>query len=70
MIKNICKDENDNSPAKNLLMKILISSISERDYSAQEVCHIIMDWPLYVCTRKFVTVLLYEEQWKRIKVIH
>ena len=47
---------------------MLISTISERDYSAQETAHLLMGWPLFVASRKFVTLPLYSEQWTFIKV--
>ena len=61
-IENMSSDEKKNDAAKSVLMKLIISSINERDYSAQEVAHILMSWPLYANFREFKYLCLYEKQ--------
>lgn len=48
---------------RKVISKFFVRSLGDRDYSAQEVIHILMDWPLYRCSRSFVTVNLGKEQW-------
>ena len=42
---------------------MLISMISERDYSAQEAVHLLMGWPVFEASRKLVTLPLYYKRW-------
>jgi len=48
----------DSSP-KILAQKLLIHSIGERDYSAQETCHLLQSFPLYHSSRTYVTINTY-----------
>ena len=68
IIENLCKNDKKETAAKKALCNMLISTISERDYSAQETAHLLMGWPLFVASRKFVTLPLYSEKWKFIQV--
>jgi len=44
---------------KTLSQKLLIHSVGERDYSAQETCHLLQSLPLYHSSRTYVTVNTY-----------
>lgn len=59
---------NEQCTAKEGVMKIVMSNVGERDYSAQEVAHILMGWPLYRSSREFVTVYVTEQSLKKIYV--
>ena len=50
--------EDDASPA-SAIQKLLIKSISERDITSQEVCHLLLGLSLHKCTRTFVKLYLY-----------
>ena len=67
-IEKMSADQNQNNRAKSILTKLIISSISERDYSAQEVAHILMSWPLYGSSRSFKSLCIYEQQLINIEV--
>ena len=41
-----------------VLQKILINSVGERDYSAQETCHLLLQLPMYHASRHFVIMSL------------
>ena len=50
-IENMCADQNQNNRAKTILTKLIIFIITERNYCAQEVAHILMSWPLHGSSR-------------------
>ena len=43
------------------IQKLLLNSVSERDISVQETCHILLGIPLYHSSRNFITLNLNEE---------
>ena len=68
-IEKMSANQNQNNRAKSILTKSIISSISERDYSAQEdSAHILMSWPLYGSSRSFKSLCIYEQQLINIEV--
>lgn len=48
----------DTSNAKKFLKSAMIRSVAERDFSAQETCHMLLSLPLFSCSYNFVTVAL------------
>ena len=40
------------------IQKLLINSIGERDYSAQETCHLLLQLPMFKASRDFVVLSL------------
>ena len=50
---NILKTMKDNGSSK-----LMISSVGERDYSAQETCHLLLGLPMYRASRDFVYLTL------------
>ena len=42
----LCNDNPDN-PGIKVFQKLLIHTMGERDYSAQETCHLLLQIPLY-----------------------
>ena len=44
--------------ALNVVQKLLISTTAERDYSAQETCHLLLMLPMYMASRDFVMLSL------------
>lgn len=47
---------NSNKPLVSFVAKFMNKLASERDWSAQEVCHLLLRLPLQQCTRTLVTV--------------
>jgi ATP-dependent DNA helicase PIF1 len=47
---------NENQPFQSLVTKLMNKLVGERDYSAQEVCHMLLDLPLYHSSREVITV--------------
>ena len=45
-------------PARKVVSKLLMKTVGERDYSAQETCHLIMGEKLVTSTREFKTLFL------------
>ena len=62
IIENLCKNDKKKIPAKKAHCNMLISTISERDYSAQEIAHLLIGWPLFIASQKFVTLPLYSDK--------
>ncbi len=55
---------NKSNPEENSLasiQKLLLASVSERDISAQETCHLLLSIPLYHSSRQYVSLNLNEE---------
>ena len=48
----------DNGSSLKMVQKLMISSVGERDYSAQETCHLLMGLPMYRASRDFVYLTL------------
>lgn len=57
----------ENDLEKKAVRKLLVSSVGERDYSAQEVCHILIGWDLYHCSRQFVSVTVRKHEWVALR---
>lgn len=68
LIGDIMSKMGNDSPAKTALMKLILASVSERDYSAQEVAHLLMGWPLYSSSRNFLTLMIKDDDWKKLQV--
>ncbi|KAK3926567.1 ATP-dependent DNA helicase [Frankliniella fusca] len=47
LMKAIISDSDQNKPARHAIQRMFIRTCSERDYSAQETCHILMGLKLY-----------------------
>lgn len=63
-LQQILQRNEADAPAARVVRQLLISSVAERNYSAQEVMHLIAGWPLYHCSRAF-TVLSLKDDWRR-----
>ena len=55
---NILKTMKDNGSSLKMVQKLMISSVAERDYSAQETCHLLLGLPMYRASRDFVYLTL------------
>lgn len=49
--------KDDSNPLK-VVQKLMISSVGERDFSAQETCHLILQLPMFRASRDFVVLSL------------
>jgi ATP-dependent DNA helicase PIF1 len=56
MAEKIIPFVNNARPYQSMVTKLMNRLIGERDYSAQEVCHMLLNLKLSQSTRKFVTV--------------
>jgi len=65
ILQRLLRRSPDETPASTLVRKLLVSSVAERNYSAQEVMHLLMGWPLYHSSRSVILVSLREE-WQRV----
>ena len=64
LIGEALKKEDDT--AQTAIQKLFVRMIAERDFSAQETAQILMGWPLYHCSRGFVTINVEEKQWVKM----
>ena len=54
----IMKSLKDDDKSLKVVQKILINSVGERDYSAQETCYLLLQLPMYHASRDFVILSL------------
>ena len=54
----IVRSLNDDSSSLKAVQKLLINSVGERDYSAQETCHLLLQLPMFRASRDFVMLSL------------
>src|ERR1043166_9122087 len=57
----ILNNSEDNDSSLSSIQKLLLTSVAERDISAQETCHLLLSFPLYHSSRNFVILNLNEE---------
>lgn len=55
---NIVRSLKDDSTSLKAVQKLLINSVGERDYSAQETCHLLLQLPLIQSSRDFTILSL------------
>ena len=58
IFKSCVDDHSANSPTHKILRRAMLRSVGERDFSAQETCHMLLSLPLFSCSFNFVTVAL------------
>ena len=61
IVQGLCRNKDKEITAKKIICNMLISTILERDYSAQETAHLLMGLPLHLSSRKIVTLSLYHD---------
>ena len=54
----IVRSLNEDSSSLKAIQKLLINSISERDFSAQETCHLLLQLPMFKASPDFVILSL------------
>ena len=54
----IMKNLKDDGNSLKMVQKLMISSVGERDFSAQETCHLLLQIPLYRASRDFFVLSL------------
>lgn len=55
---NIVQNLNDNTSALQVVHKLLTNTVAERDFTAQETCHLLLQLPLVKSTRDHVALSL------------
>ncbi len=56
---NVLKSlKGDDASALKVVQKVMISSVGERDFSAQETCHLLLQLPMFRASRDFVVLSL------------
>ncbi|KAE8739488.1 hypothetical protein FOCC_FOCC015019 [Frankliniella occidentalis] len=63
LVKAVLEASGEDDSARSVIQKLLMKTVSERDYSAQEVCHILTGQPLYDSSRSFHVVSLNKNPW-------
>lgn len=64
VLQQIIQRNRVETPAATLVKQLISSSVAERNYSAQEVMHLIVGYPLYHASRLF-NVLSLIDDWRR-----
>ena len=54
----ILRDAGDDDTGLKSFQRLLLHTVAERDYSAQETCHLLLQLPMYHCSRQFITLNL------------
>lgn len=63
ILKNIIRnDDTLNAGAVKVIQKLLITSVSERDISAQKCCHLLMGYNLCNSNRQVVTIVIHSQE--------
>ncbi|OWA50645.1 hypothetical protein BV898_15155 [Hypsibius exemplaris] len=60
IFRGLLQDAGKDETVKSSIQKLLIKTVSERDYGAQEVAHLLYSLPLVTCSKQFVKLFLYE----------
>ena len=55
---NIVRGLRNDDIALKAVQKLLINSVGERDYSAQETCHLLLQLPMFTASRDFIVISL------------
>jgi len=65
ILSTIINDSNPSDPSLAAIQGLLLQTVSERDISAQETCHLLLGLPLYSSSRQFVSLNLNKDapQW-------
>ncbi|KAK3922012.1 Dual-specificity RNA methyltransferase [Frankliniella fusca] len=63
LVRTVLAETGAEDTARSVIQKLLIKTVSERDYSAQEVCHILSGQPLHVSSRKFIVLNMNKNAW-------
>ena len=58
MYGNVLKTLKTDGSSLKMVQKLMITSVGERDYSAQETCHLLLGLPMYSASRDFVILSL------------
>ena len=59
---NVLKTLKGDGSSLKMVQKLMISSVGERDYSAQEICHLLLGLPMCRASRDFVILSLDESR--------
>ena len=54
----IVRSLKDDNTSLKAVQKLLINSVGERDYSAQETCHLLLQLPMFKASRDFIVLSL------------
>ncbi|KAE8752107.1 hypothetical protein FOCC_FOCC001269 [Frankliniella occidentalis] len=63
LFQDAMKDLRDDESARKAIQRRCVQSISERDYSSQEILHLATSQKLWHCSRQFVKVNFYANDW-------
>ena len=58
VFSTIVRNLGEDSSSLKTVQKLLINSVGERDYSAQETCHLLLQLPMYRASRDFIILSL------------
>lgn len=56
--KTIVQDLREEDTPLKVVQKLLINTVGDRDYSAQETCHLLLQLPMFHASRDFIVLRL------------
>lgn len=69
-MNNLLDNNADTVEAKKVIISLMIKTVGERDYSAQEVMTIVFGWDLYNSSRQFTILCINESDWANVSINH
>src|SRR6185437_10490868 len=61
ILNNILSESDPSDSSLGSFQRLLLHTVAERDFSAQETCHLLLGLPLYHSSRQFVVLNLNDE---------
>ena len=58
LFSNLVKGLKEGNSSLQVVQKLLINCVGERDYSAQETCHLLLQLPMFKSSRDFIVLSL------------
>ena len=68
VMQGICNQVNEDVSGQVIFQKMLGKILTERDWSAQEVCHTLLDCNMVSSSREFGTLCLQEDRARRVQL--
>src|SRR5699024_1469434 len=68
LMNEILANATEDHRAKQIISSLVIKTIGERDYSVQEVMHLLYVFDMYNSSRQFVCLCLTDSEWQSISI--
>ena len=68
LMNEILANATEDHRAKQIISSLVIKTIGERDYSVQEVMHLLYGFDMYNSSRQFVCLCLTDSEWQNVSI--